>query len=112
VTQVTLYAATGLLLFCTGLYGLLAREHLLRKILALNVMGTGIFLFLVAVARREPELPPDPVPHAMVLTGIVVTVSATAFVLALARRYYAETGRTRLPEGPPAPEPEGADASG
>ena len=41
---------------------------------------------------------PDPVPHAMVLTGIVVAVSATAFALVLARRIYSVTGSTRLPE--------------
>jgi hypothetical protein len=54
--------------------------------LAINVMGAGVFMMLIAVAYRGPDLAPDPVPHALVLTGIVVAVSATALALALARR--------------------------
>jgi multicomponent Na+:H+ antiporter subunit C len=47
-------------------------------------MGAGIFLFLVAAAFRYHLGGPDPVLHAMVLTGIVVAVSATALALTLA----------------------------
>lgn len=78
------------------LYGLIVHAHLIRKILALNIMGSGVFLLLTGVARRGPEV--DPVPHAMVLTGIVVAVSATAFALAVARRLYEESGQGHLPE--------------
>jgi len=91
------------LLFSIGLFGLLAQPHLVRKVIALNVMAGGIFLFLVAVARRNALDSPDPVPHAMVLTGLVVSLAATAFALALARRIHAATGEMRLPdpgEGP------------
>jgi multicomponent Na+:H+ antiporter subunit C len=45
-------------------------------------MGTGVFMVLVATAVSDGRVA-DPVPHAMVLTGIVVAVSATAFSLAL-----------------------------
>jgi len=82
------YAALGVLLFAMGLLGLVLGRHPIRKILALNVMGTGIFLFLVAGAARYGLKTPDPVPHAMVLTGIVVAVSATALGLALAGRIH------------------------
>ena len=41
---------------------------------------------LVATAYRGPEVAADPIPHALVLTGIVVAVSATALGLALERR--------------------------
>jgi multicomponent Na+:H+ antiporter subunit C len=82
------YAAIGVLLFAMGLLGLVIGQHPVRKILALNVMGTGIFLFLVAAAARYGLEKPDPVPHAMVLTGIVVAVSATALGLALAGRIH------------------------
>jgi multicomponent Na+:H+ antiporter subunit C len=84
----TVYAAMGVLLFSMGLLGLVLGRHPVRKILALNVMGTGIFLFLVAAAARHGLENPDPVPHAMVLTGIVVAVSATALGLALASRIH------------------------
>ena len=96
------YAMMGVVLFAMGLLGLVLGRHPIRKILALNVMGTGIFLFLVATAARRPESGPDPVPHAMVLTGIVVAVSATALGLALAGRIppaSAETDTSACTEG-------------
>lgn len=95
-----LFSAVAVLLFCVGLHGLVVRPHLLRKLLALNIMGSAVFLFLVAVAHRNADPYPDPVPHAMVLTGIVVAVSATAFALALARRIHALTGQTTLDAEP------------
>jgi len=98
VSQSTLYSVAGVVLFVTGLYGLIAQAHLVRKIISLNIMGSGIFLTLVALARRTPGSPPDPVPYAMVLTGLVVAVSATAFALMLARRIFEETGKPQLPD--------------
>lgn len=91
-----LYAVTGAVLFCVGLYGLMTRPHLLHKVLALNIVSSGVFLVIVAIARRVPGAMPDPLPHAMVLTGIVVTVSSTAFALALVKRIFTETGCTDL----------------
>lgn len=96
----TWYALTGVALFGLGLHALVARRHLLRKVMALNVLGSGVFLVLVATAGRDPAAP-DPVPHAMVLTGIVVAVSATALALALARRIRAADGCSYLPEDRP-----------
>lgn len=92
-----LYALAGVGLFVLGLHGLIVHAHLLRKMLALNIMGSGVFLLMVALARRAGENP-DPVPHAMVITGIVVAVSATALALTLILRLQALTGQTRLPE--------------
>jgi multicomponent Na+:H+ antiporter subunit C len=93
-----LYSCVSAVLFSIGLYGLVTRAHLLRKLLALNIMGSAVFLLLIAVADRNRLGTPDPVPHAMVLTGIVVAVSATAFALALARRIHAITGAAVLEE--------------
>ena len=98
MSQVFLYALVGVGLFTLGLYALIVHAHLLRKILAINVMGSGVFLVLVALGGRTRGASPDPVPHAMVITGIVVAVSATALALALLLRVRAETGRTRLSE--------------
>ena len=92
-----LYALAGVGLFVLGVHGLIVHAHLLRKILALNIMGSGVFLIMVALARRAPEAP-DPVPHAMVITGIVVAVSATALALVLVLRLKEATGRTGLNE--------------
>jgi multicomponent Na+:H+ antiporter subunit C len=86
-----IFAATGCLLFVLGLGGTLLLKALLRRILAFNLMGSGAFLVLVGLAQRDGT--PDPVPQAMVLTGIVVAVAATALALTLARRWHALTGR-------------------
>jgi multicomponent Na+:H+ antiporter subunit C len=91
------WALAGAALLCMGLHGVFVRPHLLRKILALNVAGSGTFLILIATAYRGFDAPPDPVPHALVLTGIVVAVSMTAAALVLAALVKAATGRADLP---------------
>lgn len=91
-----LYPLAGALLFSVGVYGLLAREHLLHKVIAANFLGSGVFLVLIGLAGRSEAGKPDPVPQAMVLTGIVVTVALTALALALLKRYYTLTGLTTL----------------
>jgi multicomponent Na+:H+ antiporter subunit C len=52
----------------------------------LNVSGAGVFLVFVSLAYQGDSLPVDPIPHALVLTGLVVAISATALALALNRR--------------------------
>ena len=91
-----LFALTGVVLFAMGVAGVLLIGHLLRRILAFNLMGSGAFLVLGGLAQRNDVT--DPVPQAMVLTGIVVAVAATALALALARKLHALTGRLELPE--------------
>lgn len=79
-----IYALTGVLLFVLGVGGVILLDHALRRVLAFNVMGSGAFLVLVGLAQRHGGA--DPVPQAMVLTGIVVAVASTALALALIRR--------------------------
>jgi multicomponent Na+:H+ antiporter subunit C len=90
LTTQILYALAGCVITALGLRAALLHAVLLQRIVAINVMGAGVFMLLIAVAYRGPGLPPDPLPHALVLTGIVVAVSATALALALARRLHAE----------------------
>lgn len=85
VSPAIIYGLTGLFLFVVGLSGFLFCGELLRKILAANIMASGVFLVMVTIAYGSGQLI-DPVPHAMVLTGIVVSVSSTAVALALACR--------------------------
>ena len=93
-----LYAITGIGLFSIGLYALIIQVHLLRKILAINIMGSGVFLLLVSLSMRSTTAQLDPVPHAMVITGIVVAVSATALALALMIKIVRKTGKAQLPD--------------
>lgn len=88
------YASAAIALIGLGVLGAFdARSHVVRKVIAINVMGSGVFLLLVASARRTTTPIADPVPHALVLTGIVISVSATALALALAKRLIDEPDR-------------------
>jgi multicomponent Na+:H+ antiporter subunit C len=84
MTPGLIFALAGVGLFVLGLGGVILLAQALRRILAFNLMGSGVFLVLVGLAQRDGN--PDPVPQAMVLTGIVVAVAATALALALARQ--------------------------
>jgi multicomponent Na+:H+ antiporter subunit C len=66
--------------------------------MGLNIMASGVFLLFISLAVRSGSPFADPVPQAMVLTGIVISISATGFALALARRIQGRTGRTTLLE--------------
>ncbi len=86
LAQTIIYALAAAGLFVIGLRGTLLHSTSVARILSINVCGVGVFLMFVVVAYRGPDAAPDPVPHALVLTGIVVAISATALALALARR--------------------------
>ncbi len=94
MTTGLIFACAGAALFALGAGGVLLLAHLLRRILAFNLMGSGAFLVLVGLAQRDGMV--DPVPQAMVLTGIVVAVAATALALALLSRLHGLDGRSRL----------------
>ncbi len=96
MSQYLAYSITGMIIFALGLHGLVVLSHILRKIICINVMAGGVFLFLISVAARNFDEFPDPVPQAMLLTGVVVALSATAFAVALARRIYTVTGQAEL----------------
>jgi multicomponent Na+:H+ antiporter subunit C len=90
VNPTTLYGLCGAALVGIGLYGLLTNPRLLRKIIAFNLVGSGVFLLFGVVARRGAAagLGGDPVPQALVITGIVVAFSATALAVALLLRLH------------------------
>jgi multicomponent Na+:H+ antiporter subunit C len=93
MSPTTLFGLCGAALVGIGLYGLLTEPRLLRKIISFNVVGSGVFLLFGVVARRGAGagLGGDPVPQALVITGIVVAFSATALAVALLLRLH-ETG--------------------
>lgn len=95
MTAATFYALAGVALVVLGLYGLAVQAHLLRKLLAVNILGSGVFLVLVSLGGQAGAAP-DPVPHAMVITGIVVAVSATALGLVLMLKVATASGRPTL----------------
>lgn len=99
-----LYGAAAIGVFAAGVFGAFgSTAHVVRRVLGVNIMGGGVFLLLVASARRAPSAIPDPIPHALVLTGIVISVSATALAVAIARALSAEVRDASAPppDGPP-----------
>lgn len=95
------------LLVLIGLYGMLVRLNLVRKLMAMNVMQVGIIVFFVSLAVRAGGTPPieiedlhnptevayaNPLPHALMLTAIVVSVSTTGIALALLIRIHRRFG--------------------
>ena len=85
MTGPALFWIVGSALIGLGVYGIIVSPHPLRKLLALNLLGSGVFLLFGVIARRGAAagLGGDPVPQALVITGIVVAFSATAMAIAL-----------------------------
>ena len=98
MNSLMLFAFCGAAMVGLGLFGLITKPQVLRKILAFNVLGTGVFLLFGVIARRGAAagLNSDPVPQALVITGIVVAFSATALAVVLLLRFYAETGEATI----------------
>ncbi|CDH43178.1 MAG: NADH-quinone oxidoreductase subunit K [Candidatus Competibacteraceae bacterium] len=94
----TLFGLCAAALVGFGLYGLIIHPQPLRKILAFNLIGSGVFLLFGAIARRGAAvgMGGDPVPQALLITGIVVAFSATALAVALVLRLFDEAGSVTL----------------
>jgi multicomponent Na+:H+ antiporter subunit C len=92
------FGLCGALAIGLGLYGAITNPQPLRKILAFNLLGSGVFLYFGVVARRGAAvgLGGDPVPHALVITGIVVAFAATALAVGMLLRLFATTGAATL----------------
>ena len=97
------YQTAAVILFCIGFCMLLFDRNLLKKVLGLDIMDTGVFLLLADrgyIAGRMANIITDgitdasyyinPIPAGLVLTGIVVSVSVSAVMLSLTVRIYRE----------------------
>jgi multicomponent Na+:H+ antiporter subunit C len=84
----TVFGLMGAALVGIGLFGMLVRTAPLLRILSFNLLGGGVFLVFGAVARRGAGagFGGDPVPQAIILTGLVVAFAATALAVALVLR--------------------------
>ncbi len=95
--------AVGLIMI--GLLTVLSKRNLIKIIVGLMVMDTGVNLLLIAIgyihnrtapvltqAHSDPTNMVDPVPQALVLTAIVIGLGVIALALALAIRVYGHYG--------------------
>lgn len=88
--------------FLIGIWGLLSRRNLIKKVLALGIANSAIVLFFVYYGSLSGETAPilgaddaamvDPMPQALMLTAIVVGICVVALALALVVRIYRATG--------------------
>jgi multicomponent Na+:H+ antiporter subunit C len=87
-----------IVLLLVGLYGIVARQHFLRKLMAMNILQVAVIVFFIALSAKSGATVPvviedgheinvasyvNPLPHALMLTAIVVSVSTTGVALAL-----------------------------
>ena len=95
----------AIILFGIGFTTLLFNRNIVKKIIGFNIMDSSIFFFLASMGYVDNRVAPiitegvtnaekyiNPIPSGLVLTGIVVSVSVTALMLALTVRLYRRYG--------------------
>jgi multicomponent Na+:H+ antiporter subunit C len=104
MSAATVFGLCGAALAGLGLYGLIVNPQPLRKIVAFNLLGSGVFIIFGIVARRgvAAGFGADPVPQALVITGMVVAFSASALAVALLLRLFQTAGSVTLHVDSPA----------
>jgi multicomponent Na+:H+ antiporter subunit C len=89
---------TAMLLFLIGFHTMLTHSNLIKKIIGMNIMETAVFLFFISIGYIRGGNAPiidsnvsgyiNPLPSALILTGIVVGVSLAAFALTMTVKLY------------------------
>ncbi len=93
----------AVILFLVGLYAVAVKPNLIKKVMGLNIMETAAFLFIVSIGYLDGGAAPvmdgtpesgfvNPIPQALILTGIVVAVSITAVALVICIKLQARYG--------------------
>jgi len=99
------YYATVLMILI-GLYGMLLKHNLVKKLIGMNIFQGGIILFFIVHAWKDAGTVPvytkalgdnaeayvNPIPHGLMLTAIVVSVATTGVALALLSLIYKRFG--------------------
>lgn len=78
----------GIALFLIGMYGLLARRNIIKTIISMGIIQSGIILFFLTINYTRNSIPPignnidiitsDPLPQALMITAVVIGISITA----------------------------------
>ena len=98
-------------LFFVGLFGLLTQKHLIKIFISIAIMETSLFLLFIGLTFKKDFIAPilsngqttfsnmnDPIPHAMILTAIVIGMAVLALGVSFAIEYYKLTGKTNIDE--------------
>ena len=103
------YYLVAVILFVIGMHTMLTHSNLIKKVIAMNMMHTAVFLLFVAIGYlrggKAPIVVPgvagpfvNPLPGAMILTGIVVGIAVTAYTLSLIIKIYRYYGTVNAEE--------------
>lgn len=106
-----------ILLMMIGLYAMISKRNLVKKIIGMNIFQTAIILFYVSTGAKEDATIPivehghepvhtavnaaqyvNPLPHVLMLTAIVVSVATLGVALALVLKIYKQYGTLEEPE--------------
>ncbi|MCK4244122.1 MAG: NADH-quinone oxidoreductase subunit K [Candidatus Omnitrophica bacterium] len=92
------------ILFCIGLYCILAKKNLIKIIIGISIIDYSLYLFLILIGYRMQGRSPihspvqrienmvDPLPQALVLTAIVIGLAVLALLISIAVRLYDKYG--------------------
>lgn len=110
VSKYNYWGALALLLI--GLYGMLAKNNLLKKVIGMSIFQSAIILFYISIGEKkgatipillhaadgaahgpvDPAAYANPLPHVLMLTAIVVGVSTLGVALAILQQIHREHG--------------------
>ncbi|MDP7530706.1 MAG: cation:proton antiporter subunit C [Candidatus Scalindua sp.] len=102
IFQTKYYYLVVIFLMMIGLYATISSRNLIKKVIGINIFQISVFLFYIAMSKVKHGTAPilwdkshvydNPLPHVLILTAIVVSVSTTAVALALIINIHKEYG--------------------
>jgi multicomponent Na+:H+ antiporter subunit C len=103
-----------IVLMMIGLYAMISKNNLIKKLIGMSIFQTAIILFYVSIGVKSgsgipilsehdqhaaaagekinPDIYANPLPHVLMLTAIVVGVSTLGLALAIVQKVYHEYG--------------------
>ena len=105
----TIVTVGSMTLLAIGLFGLLTQKHFIKIFISIAMMESSVFLFFIGNMFKQELSAPimsdgitlasqmnDPIPHAMILTAIVIGMAVMALGVSFAIEYYKLTGNTDI----------------
>lgn len=94
----------SIILIFIGLWGVVTQKNIIKIFVSLSISETGVNLLFISIAGFKGKLAPiitdpavttgytDPLPHALILTSIVIGTAVTALGLTIVARYFEQKG--------------------
>jgi len=106
ILKIILYGGV-IIVLAIGLYGIMKKKNIVKIIMCIGIIETAINIFLISIVYQPDRTAPivnnevnaamvDPLPHALVLTAIVIGVAVLALGLSFAIKYFELTGKTNI----------------